>query len=308
MNNGCELYRKHRPADFKSVIGQDDAVRMLVDFGRRKAIPHVLMFSGPTGVGKTTLARILRCKMGCGDADFHGIDAAKTRGIDTIRDIEQRMWLAPMSGKCSVWLIDECHRLTGEAMDGLLEMLEDTPDHVYFMLATTRPEKVIRTIISRATPVRLQPLSPKHINELILRVADSEKIEISQAVADKLVDASQGSARQALVLLHAVAGLHGDDARLAVIASLDLEAQAIDLCRALLKPQAQWPDVAKILRGLEGEPEDIRRAVLGYARSVLVKGGGVMAQRAARIIELFQFDYFASGRAGLDLSCWNATL
>ena len=99
-----ELYKKHRPASFDNVIGQDEAVRSLSEFVKNNKIPHAILFTGPSGVGKTTLARILKDHLGCGDPDFQEINTADFRGIDTVREIRQRMGLAPMFGKSRVWL------------------------------------------------------------------------------------------------------------------------------------------------------------------------------------------------------------
>jgi DNA polymerase III gamma/tau subunit len=89
-----ELYRKYRPADFKDVLGQDAAIKMLVEFGRRKALPHCLLFTGPSGCGKTTIARILKNKLKCSDADYEELNTADFRGIDTARQIRGRWaWL-----------------------------------------------------------------------------------------------------------------------------------------------------------------------------------------------------------------------
>jgi DNA polymerase III gamma/tau subunit len=106
--NAVELYRKYRPTKFSEVVGQSDAVKTLVDMGKRKALPHFILFTGPSGCGKTTIARILRQKLKCSDSDFSEVNAANDRGIDMVRDIEKKMNYAPIGGKCRLWLCDEC--------------------------------------------------------------------------------------------------------------------------------------------------------------------------------------------------------
>jgi DNA polymerase-3 subunit gamma/tau len=139
-----ELYLKHRPSLFKQVIGQDDAVNVLQQLLKGDRFPHALLLSGPSGCGKTTLARICRDKLECTGADFQELNGADTRGIDTIREIRSHLNLRPMHGKCRIWYIDEAHKLSNDAQNALLKMLEDTPTTAYFMLATTEPNKLIK--------------------------------------------------------------------------------------------------------------------------------------------------------------------
>ena len=302
-----ELYKRYRPSSFQSVLGQDDAVRCLIDMGKRKAVPHCLLFVGPSGVGKTTLARILRKKLGCGDSDFRELNAADFRGIDMVRDIRGNMSLAPISGRCRVWIVDECHQLTSDAQNGFLKLLEDTPKHVYFMLSTTDPQKLKKTIITRSTEIKLVPLARKHLDELVSSVSESEDVALSEDVRDKLVDQADGSARKVLVLLHAIIGLETEEEQLEAIAKGDHKAKAIELARALLNPRSQWSDVAKILKGVEEEPEQLRYMVLGYCRSVLL-GGGKMAGRAALIMERFEGNFYDGKSASLVLACYDVVV
>src|SRR5437773_2031788 len=128
-----ELYKKHRPRKFADVVGQPRAVAALESMVAAGEVPHSVLFAGPSGTGKTTLARILARELGCGK-NFKEINAAESRGIDSIREVQSVMGLAPMGGKCRVWLWDEAHRLTPDSQSALLKTLEDTPSHVYFML------------------------------------------------------------------------------------------------------------------------------------------------------------------------------
>ena len=140
-SEATELYRKYRPTSFKQVVGQEEAIRTLTELGKRKAIPHAILFTGPSGVGKTTLARILQRKLKCVGNDFVEMNAANDRGVGIIRSIQNKVGLAPMLGSCRIWLMDEAHQLTSDAQSAFLKLLEDTPSHVYFMLATTDPQK-----------------------------------------------------------------------------------------------------------------------------------------------------------------------
>jgi len=107
-----ELYKKYRPKKLGNIVGQSNAVNILQSFIDEGKIPHSLLFSGPSGCGKTTFARIIKRKLKCGDYDFTELNCADARGIDMTREIRSRLNQSPISGKCRVWLLDECHKLT----------------------------------------------------------------------------------------------------------------------------------------------------------------------------------------------------
>ena len=155
-----ELYKKYRPKNFKRIVGQPTITEQLTSMTRSNQFPHSSLFSGPSGCGKTTLARIMRNKLDCGDQDFQEVNCADFRGIDMVRDIRNRMNLAPIGGECRVWLIDEAHQLSSQAQNAFLKILEDTPSHVYFMLATTDPQKLIPTIRTRCAEFKVSSLNP----------------------------------------------------------------------------------------------------------------------------------------------------
>lgn len=299
-----ELYKKYRPKTLKGVVGQDGVMKSIHTMTVRKTVPHAILFTGPSGCGKTTIARILKTELGCGDGDFHEINSADFRGVETVREIRRNITLAPMSGECRIWLIDEAHKLTGDAQNSLLKMLEDTPSHVYFMLATTDPQKLIRTIHTRCTEFKLAPIPAAGLEKLILRIATKEKLKLSENVVDEIVAASENSARKALVILEQIGSLKTEEAQLqAIEASSSAKQQAIDLARALLDPRKKWPEIAAILKGLDEDPESIRFLILGYCRSVLL-GGGKLAERAYNIIVVFSDNFWNSKQAGLAAACW----
>lgn len=304
-----ELYRRYRPSTFNELVGQDEAVKMLTDFGKRSAMPHCLLFTGPSGCGKTTLARIVKTKMKCGEPDYQELNTADFRGIDMVREIRSRMNLSPLAGKVRMWLIDEAHKLTGDAQNALLKMLEDPPSHVYFMLATTDPQKLLQTIRTRATEIKVRALKEKEMGTLLDSVCKQEAgSALVQEIRDKIVDLADGSPRKALVLLNQIMGEEDTEAALAALSGGVAEKDSIELARLLLSPKVSWPEITKLLKALpdlETQAEGIRRLVLAYMSSVAM-GGGKGCAKAIEVIDCFRMPYYDSGKAGLLLSCWDA--
>jgi len=296
-----ELYKEFRPASFKHVIGQPEAVKILQGFLDDGSMPHALLFTGPSGCGKTTLARILQKELECSDQDFDEKNAANFRGIDTVREIAQRMHLHPIGGKVRIYLIDECHQLTKDAQNMLLKMLEDTPKHVYFMLATTDPVKVLPTINTRCTEIRVKPMKPDALREVLVDIADVVRFDLSKDVCDKLIEHSEASARKALVLLNAILSIKDRAEQMKSIEDNDHRAAAIQIARLLMNPKTPWSEVAALIKTCDEEPEAIRRLVLGYASSILLNSSN---ERAFFLMDVFSRNFYDSGRAGLVLACY----
>lgn len=295
------LYSKHRPRKLDQVVGQPEAVEMLQGLLNGGGIPPAVLFTGGSGVGKTTLARILLRHVGCDRSHFVEINAAESRGIDTVRDIQARMPYRPLTGKSRVWLIDESHRLTPDAQSALLKILEDTPEWCRFFLATTDPQKLLKTILTRCTQIRLKDIGIPDLRELCSAVTGKENLKVGGAVLDRIAEVAEGSARKALVLLEQIAGITGEENQLNAVQKEDSRRQAIELCRTLMSNAPKWKDVAAILKGIDEDPESIRRMVLAYATTKLLNSG---SPQAASVLMFFQSNYFDSGRAGLVASCW----
>ena len=298
-----ELYRKYRPKVFQDVLGQPEAVHMLEQLLKDHKLPHTLLLSGPSGCGKTTLARILKSKLNCADADFNELNCADFRGIDVVRDIRQRMGLAPLNGACRIWLIDEAHSLTKDAQTAFLKILEDTPAHCYFFLATTEPNKLLATVRTRGTEIKLSPLCAKDMHQLLSAILQREQgQQPSPQVIERLVEVADGCARKSLVLLHQIMAISDEQQQLDILQKSDTQRQAIDIARALINPRSKWPEVAKIVAQVQDDPEAVRRLILAYAATVLLAGGS-LADRAYIILTTFEANFFDSGRAGLIRAC-----
>ena len=218
------LYRRYRPATFAEVKGQDHVTEPLRQALRTGRVNHAYLFSGPRGCGKTTSARILARSLNCaegptpdpcgkcescvalapdgpGSLDVIEIDAASHGGVDDARDLRERAFYAPVSGRFKIYIIDEAHMVTREGFNALLKLVEEPPPHLKFVFATTEPEKVIATIRSRTHhyPFRLVP--PAILRELLEEILGAEQIAFEPAVLPLVVRAGAGSARDSLSVL-----------------------------------------------------------------------------------------------------------
>lgn len=301
-NETRELYKRHRPRALKAVMGAEQTVAALNNMLAKGTVPHTILFHGPSGCGKTTLARILKTALNCHDMDFKELNCSDFRGIDTIREIARLMNLAPTGGTCRIWLLDEVHQLSKDGQNAALKMLEDTPPHVYFFLCTTDPQKLLKTIQTRCCEMPVRLLSYEELDKLVKKVMARENIQLSEDVVEEIVASSQGSARTALVLLDKVANLEPGEQVAAIQQKLAQENEAIELCRALLQ-QKDWGTVCSILKNLKAEPETVRHAVLGYARTVLLSKKD---NQAFMVIQAFQDHFYDSKAAGLVRACYEA--
>lgn len=298
-----ELYRKLRPTDFDQIVGQQTAVKTLQGFISEEKTPHAILLTGPSGVGKTTIARILRNKLNCGELDFVEMNAADKGGIDYIRRIRDTMNLSPMAGTSRVWLVEECHQLTEPAQQTILKMLEDCPNHVYFILTTTNPESLLKAIRTRCTEIKLSYLTAGQLAKVIRFILGKEKKKLSDEVISKIIVVAEGSARKALVLLEQVLMVKGDEGQLEAIDASDAEKQAIELARTLFNYKSSWSDAANVLKNLKDDAEGTRRLILAYANKILLSGGK-LSDRAYLIISVMRDNLFASGKAGLSACCY----
>lgn len=304
-----ELYKKYRPTSLERVVGNESAVSCLSGMLSENKLPHTIMFTGPSGCGKTTLARILRDQLGCSSSDYTEVDAADLRGIDMVREIRSTMNLYPFNGPCKMWVIDECHKLTADAQNAFLKALEDTPPHVYFVLCTTDPEKVIKTIRNRSTTIQLESLDEEEMVKLIKRICRLEKKKLEdEEILDLIVKAADGSPRRALVILDQVLNMEEEDREGAIQAIKQVEDRSDELCKELLKANVNWGTVAGILKTVpkDVDPEGIRRQVLGYMSAVMLNAKGDTVDRAAWVVTCFEDAFFSSGKAGLINASYSA--
>jgi DNA polymerase-3 subunit gamma/tau len=198
------LYRKYRPASFDDVVGQEQLVTLLQSAIKQKKVSHAYLFCGGRGTGKTTVARIFAHDIGCNPEDIIEIDAASNRGIDEIRELREAVRTAPFSSPYKVYIVDEAHMLTKEAANALLKTLEEPPSHVIFILATTDPEKLPQTIVSRCQKIIFQSPDVTTLTKRLMYVAENEGKSIDTATAELIARHGKGSYRDALGVLEQI--------------------------------------------------------------------------------------------------------
>jgi len=264
-----ELYKKYRPKTLRQMVGNESVINTIKNI---KNFPHAMLFTGPSGCGKTTLGRIIAKMLGCTGFDYVEMDSAVFRGIDTVRDIRNKMMFKPSNSKNKLYLLDEIHKSTNDAQNAMLKALEDTPSHVYFILCTTNPEMLIPTIRSRCTMFEMQTLSDDDMNKLITRICLKEKKKIPDEVKEQIIDEAQGHPRHALNILDKVL-LAGSMEEMIKISKEGNQEEKIvnDLSKALFNGD-NWRTVSKILKSLKGKfPEEkIRRSIMGYMSAIIL--------------------------------------
>jgi DNA polymerase III subunit gamma/tau len=251
------IARKYRPSLFKEVVGQDHVTRTLANAIQSNRVAHAYIFAGVRGVGKTTTARILAKALNCAKGasaepdntcdscreitegrslDVLEIDAASNRGIDQIRELREMVRYAPASGRYKVVILDEAHQLTDEASNALLKTLEEPPEGVVFILATTRAEDLVETIKSRAQLFNFHALEFREIAGEIERIAKEEKLTIEPGAVAVLARAAQGSLRDGLSLMEQAIAYSDDtitDANVRELLGVVAESVLDDLVHAI---------------------------------------------------------------------------
>ena len=223
------LYRKYRPTDFSSVVGQTEIKKILSNAILKGNISHAYLFSGPRGTGKTTTAKILAKMVNCehlkdgepcndcescrnlfNSNDVIEIDAASNNGVDEIRDLREKATLVPSICKYKVYIIDEVHMLTTQAFNALLKILEEPPKHVIFILATTEYHKIPLTITSRCQKFQFNKLEIEDIVKRLREIADLEKIDIDDEALYEIAKISDGGMRDSINFLDQIRSFTND--------------------------------------------------------------------------------------------------
>ena len=257
------IARKYRPQTFQEIVGQEHVTRTLANAIKQNRVAHAYIFSGVRGVGKTTTARILAKALNCVQGptaepdnscascqeiaagtslDVLEIDAASNRGIDQIRELREMVRYAPAGSRYKVVILDEAHQLTDEASNALLKTLEEPPEHVIFILATTQPEDLVDTIKSRAQLFQFRSLSFNEIAGQIKSIAQKESLPIDSGAVAVLARAAEGSLRDGLSLLEQAIAYCGEnitDAQVRELLGVVAESVLDDLIAAIETQSAE---------------------------------------------------------------------
>ncbi|MEE8417618.1 MAG: DNA polymerase III subunit gamma/tau [candidate division Zixibacteria bacterium] len=294
------LARRYRPGDFDTILSQHHITTTLKNAVSLGRVSHAYLFCGPRGTGKTTTARVLakalNCEKGptpepCGECtvcreitigsspDVFEIDAASNRGIDDIRELRENVRYSPVGGRYKIYIIDEIHRLTREAFDALLKTLEEPPSHVIFIFATTDPQALPATILSRTQRYDFKRIPVSALAEAVNSIAHKEGLSIDPNAALLVAKKADGSLRDALSLLDQLSSFSDSNIEMERAAEI-LGVVKTDLLFAIAQSIINH-DAAEALAQLSeftksgGDPPELAGALTGYIRTLLLIRNGV---------------------------------
>src|SRR5436190_19786662 len=275
------IARKYRPQRFEDVIGQEHVTQTLSRAIQQKRIAHAYLFCGPRGTGKTTIARIFAKCLNCTDGpkvdfddkdprcqeiaegrslDVFEIDGASNNGVEQVRELRETCKYAPASAKHKIYIIDEVHMLSTAAFNALLKTLEEPPEHVKFMFATTDPGKVLPTILSRCQRFDLRRIPVKLIAEHLATIAKKEGVKIDAAALHAIARGAEGAMRDAESALDQLISFCGEKIEESDVLSmygLTAQSQIVELSAAILAGEIE--NSLRLLNGLAQNGKDLGR-------------------------------------------------
>jgi len=319
------IARKWRPQTFEDVVGQDHVVRTLRNAIARGRIAHAYLFVGPRGTGKTSTARIFAKALNCTDgpnADFDPadpacisiaagshldvieIDGASNNGVDQVRDLRETVQYTPAQGRFKIYIIDEVHMLSAAAFNALLKTLEEPPAHVKFVFATTEPQKVLPTIISRCQRFDLKPIPAPLIIERLARIAKAEGIQVTDTALACIARMADGGMRDAQSILDQMISFCGTSInepdvldvyglvsaeKLAALAAALAAGDHAELVRLVDECDAAGRDLARMLADLQGHIRDaLLDAIAKGGRSALLGGVPLTTEQLTRMLDVLR--------------------
>lgn len=302
-----DLATKHRPKKIGQFFGNEATIKAIKLLDGR--LPPALVLAGPTGCGKTTLARMLKDMAGCSENDFKEYNAANTRGIDTIREIIVESSYAPMRGEIKVYMLDEAHQLTDQAQNALLKILEEPPSHVHFMLCTTNINGLIPTIRSRCgNPFFVSTLTVIEIAYLLQKVCKLERKEVSRKVISRIARSCDGIPRLAVKMLDAVIDIKDEDDAIEAIKEVTFSEfnipKVFEILTSKSTQESKWNQLRPYLQNFKGNAESVRLQLIGYIAVVMINRPSDLL---GHLLECFAENYMNTGKAGLIHDLWVAS-
>ena len=283
------LYRKYRPETFENVVGQKHIIKTLLNAIENNKVAHAYIFSGPRGTGKTTTAKLLAKALNCSNEnkpcnecadckailegthpDIIEIDAASNNGVDEVRELIEKVKYAPIQGKFKVYIIDEVHMMTPGAFNALLKTLEEPPEHVVFILATTDVHKVIPTVLSRCQRFDFSKINFEDIKQRVTEILNLENITFEEGVPSLVAELADGGMRDALSILDQVVSYAGDNVTLQHIYDIYGMMSNGDMVEYLtLLAENKTKEVLEMIENYIGKGIDVKR--LSYDLMVCLK-------------------------------------
>lgn len=282
---------RYRPQEFNQVYGHEAVLGPLRRILGEPSHPHAYLITGPSGVGKTTIARLIGFTLG---AIITEIDAASHSGVDDMRElVDLSQYMSLQRGGNCMYIIDECHTLSRNAWQALLKVAEEPPDHFYLALCTTEPDKVPATIkMQRAYQVTLRPLPPTTIEAFLTAICDAERVTLYGEVFTFIVQHAEGSPRKALQLFLAVANTSSREEARQIVSEASTGDAITQVCQLLLRGgKPTWANIKPLLARIEDDAFDAAISHLGnYLVSVLVRTDDVkVSLRCAELILALTF-------------------
>jgi DNA polymerase-3 subunit gamma/tau len=303
------LQHEFRPETLEDFENNEELVEAVQAWFDNPNKNHTILITGNSGCGKTTLARIIASMLEVYDPDastsenidFTEINSADLTGVDTIREIRKKMYIAPVKSKYKIYFLDEIHKASPASQEALFKPTEDTPEHVFFILATSELNKIKVALRRRCIHFNVNDFSSKEMTTFLHEVCEEEEKKVPKEVINQIVHDSIGSPGIALSILDAVINLNKKSMLKIAKKTAEKESQVISLCRLLINPNTKWDKICSILKGLKQDPESIRRAVLGYMNTVLLSSQN---SQAYLVIDSFKEAFYNSGKAGLTAACY----
>ena len=284
------LHTKYRPKHFEEVIGQIEIVKSLQNLIETGKMPKSFLFTGPSGTGKTTLARIIANKLGCDIQNIIEVDAATNTGVEDMRVLcEGLRYPAFGLTTVKVAIVDECQALSKSSWSSLLKIIEEPPSHLYFVFCTTEPSKVLDTIKTRCHQYNLKEVSTDDLMDLLDFVSETEQITLPDNAIALAARSAQGSPRMALVRLSQIRNCKTIQEVKKLLEQPLEESEVIELCKLIVAGRGlTWQKIVDILNKLkEQNPESIRIQIVNYLTACILKNQS--EKEAVRLLTILNY-------------------